>query len=224
MDKTTIHTTIREALHFRHATKMFDPNKKIAEDDFNLILESARLAPSSFGFEPWKFVVVQNKELREQLVPYAWGAKNQLPTASHFIIALARTAKDLRYDSDYVMHMMRDIHHLPEEALLARHSFFRNFQESDFKLLEDERRMFDWACKQTYIAVSNMMNTAAQMEIDSCPIEGFDKEKLEAILTERKVISPEHFGVAVMVAFGYRMKEPRPKTRLPLTEIVEWIE
>ncbi|MBD1372655.1 NAD(P)H-dependent oxidoreductase [Hazenella sp. IB182357] len=224
MHKGEVSARILEALHFRHATKVFDKDKKIAQTDFDFILEAARLAPSSFGFEPWKFVVVQDELLREQLLPYAWGAKNQLPTASHFVIILARTMRDLRFDTDYVMRMMKDIHHLPREALEARHSFYKQFQESDFKLLEDSRYMFDWACKQTYIALSNMMNTAAQMGIDSCPIEGFDKEQVEKILSQRKVMSPNHFGVAVMVAFGYRVKEPRPKTRLPLTEIVEWVE
>ncbi|WP_176519285.1 nitroreductase family protein, partial [Bacillus toyonensis] len=65
---------IMEAFHFRHACKAFDPMQKISEEDFNFILETGRLSPSSFGYEPWKFVIVQNKEVREKLQPYSWGA------------------------------------------------------------------------------------------------------------------------------------------------------
>ncbi|MEC2164969.1 nitroreductase family protein, partial [Bacillus velezensis] len=75
---------IIEAYQFRHATKEFDPEKKISESDFEFILETGRLSPSSLGLEPWKFVVVQNPELREKLREFTWGAQKQLPTASHF--------------------------------------------------------------------------------------------------------------------------------------------
>jgi nitroreductase len=64
---------IIEAFQFRHATKKFDPNKRISDDDFKTILEAGRLSPSSVGYEPWKFVVVQNKELREKLREVSWG-------------------------------------------------------------------------------------------------------------------------------------------------------
>ncbi|MBN4863246.1 NAD(P)H-dependent oxidoreductase, partial [Staphylococcus sp. EG-SA-32] len=82
--------TIIDAFHFRHATKEFDPTKKISDEDFNTILETGRLSPSSLGLEPWHFVVVQNKELREKLKAYSWGAQKQLDTASHFVLIFAR--------------------------------------------------------------------------------------------------------------------------------------
>lgn len=78
---------IMEAFHFRHACKAFDPMQKISEEDFKFILETGRLSPSSFGYEPWKFVVVQNKEVREKLRPYSWGVVGnlqQLATLSLF--------------------------------------------------------------------------------------------------------------------------------------------
>lgn len=67
---------ILSAFEFRHATKVFDSSRKISEDDFQFILETGRLSPSSFGFEPWRFVVVQNPEIREKLRPFAWGPKD----------------------------------------------------------------------------------------------------------------------------------------------------
>ena len=77
------------AFQFRHATKEFDATKKLSDDDINFILQTTNLLPSSFGFEPWHFVLVQNKELRELLKPVAWGAPLKLDTASHFILGLS---------------------------------------------------------------------------------------------------------------------------------------
>ncbi|MDP4089373.1 MAG: NAD(P)H-dependent oxidoreductase [Bacillota bacterium] len=214
---------ILAAFNFRHACKEFDPSRKISDEDFNFILETGRLSPSSFGFEPWKFLVVQSPQLREKIKAASWGAQSKLPEASHFISILARTLKDMRYDSDYILHIMRDTHGIPEDAMLARQNFYENFSKYDFRLLDSERAIFDWACKQTYIALANMMTAAAMIGIDSCPIEGFDREKLEAILEEEGVLDKKSFGLSCMVAFGYRVKEPRPKTRQPINDIVEWI-
>ena len=99
--------TIVDAFHFRHATKEFDPAKKISDEDFNTILETGRLSPSSLGLEPWHFVVVQNKELREKLKAYSWGAQKQLDTASHFVLIFAR--KNVTAHTDYVQHLLRGV-------------------------------------------------------------------------------------------------------------------
>lgn len=86
------------ASQYRHATKIFNATKKISEEDFNYILETGRLSPSSIGLEPWRFIVVQNPELRNKLKAVSPGAQGQLDTASHFLIILART--NVRYDSE----------------------------------------------------------------------------------------------------------------------------
>ncbi|WP_062051572.1 NAD(P)H-dependent oxidoreductase [Bacillus sp. JCM 19034] len=215
---------ILDAFHFRHATKEFDSTKKISDEDFQFILETARLSPSSVGYEPWKFVVVQNKELREKLREITWGAQGQLPTASHFVIILARTIKDTRYDSEYVANLMLNVKQVPEDIFEKMIDRYKSFQENDLHLLESERTMFDWASKQTYIALANMMTAAAQIGIDSCPIEGFDYDKVQALLGEEGLLEDGHLAVSVMVAFGYRAKEPRPKVRKPMEDIVEWVE
>jgi nitroreductase len=213
---------ILDAYHFRHACKVFDPEKKIPEDTFETILETGRLSPSSFGFEPWKFLVVQDPTLREKLLPVTWGAQKMLPTASHYLIILARKRPDLIWSSDYVTHMMRDIHHLPEEMAEARREKYRIFQEEDFRLLESDRALFDWASKQCYITLGNMMTSAAMMGVDSCAVEGFQRDALERIMVEDFGMDAKHFGVAVMAAFGYRIQAPKPKTRQPIEDIVEW--
>jgi len=213
---------IIEAFHFRHACKVFDTQKKISDDDFSTILETGRLSPSSFGFEPWKFLVVQNSELREMLKAVTWGAQGTLPTASHFVVILARKQKSMCYDSDYITHMMYDVHKIPAVQAEQRRSFYKTFQEEDFKLLESKRATFDWSGKQTYIALGNMMTAAAMLGIDSCPIEGFKAAELEKLMAESFGIDTEVFGVAVMVAFGYRVNEQPEKTRQSMEDITQW--
>lgn len=216
---------ILKAYQFRHACKEFDVNKKVSDEDFHFILETGRLSPSSFGFEPWKFVVIQNQDIRNKLLPVAWGAQKQLPTASHFVVILARKKEDMIYDSSYISNFMKNIQQLPEEVVTMKRGFYKAFQETDFQLFESDRAMFDWASKQTYIALGNMMTAAAQIGIDSCPIEGFHQEKVEAILKEEGIVSGDTFGVSVLVAFGYRAEEPkRDKTRQTMDMVVEWIK
>jgi len=214
---------ILDSFQFRHATKEFDPTKKISDEDFQFILETARLSPSSVGYEPWKFLIVQNQELRKKLKEVAWGAQGQLPTASHFVIILARTIKDTRYDSAYVENLMLNEKKIPEDIFAKMKVRYQSFQEFDLHLLDSERSMFDWASKQTYIALANMMTAAAQIGIDSCPIEGFDFDKVQAILEEEGLLEDGHLAVSVMAAFGYRIREPRPKTRKKMEDIVQWI-
>lgn len=215
---------ILEAYNFRHACKEFDKDKKIPEDDFNFLLEIARLSPSSFGFEPWRFLIVQDRDLREKIAPVSWGAVKQLPTASHFVIILAKKDSEMLYNSDYVEYIMKDVHNIPEDKRKLRRERYRKFQEDDFKLLEREGAVFQWSSKQTYIVLGNMMTAAAQIGIDSCPIEGFDREKLEEILEEEGIIDREKYGVSIMVAFGYRKEEPkRAKSRQDMEKIVQWL-
>ncbi|MDQ0859765.1 NAD(P)H-dependent oxidoreductase [Bacillus sp. V2I10] len=212
---------ILKAYQFRHACKAFDTNKKVSDEDFHFILETGRLSPSSFGFEPWKFVVIQDAALREKLKPVSGGAQGQLPTASHFVVILARRKEGLRHDSVHVIKMMKDIHHMPEEVVQGLSGFYKFFVERELE--DNDRLIFEWASKQTYIALGNMMTAAAQIGIDSCPIEGFDKKQVTAILQNEGIINANDFGVACMVAFGYRQEDPkRPKTRQNLNEIVEW--
>lgn len=214
--------TILSAFQFRHACKEFDPNKKIRRDDFNIILESGRLSPSSFGFEPWKFVVIQDMALREKLRAVSWGAQTQLPTASHYV-AIMCYREGMRFDSSHITRMMRDVQHLPEAAAAGKREKFRQFQEENH-LLDTSRTLFDWAGKQAYIALGNMMTTAALLGIDSCAIEGADLAASEAILAEAGLTENGQLGLSVMVAFGYRVHEPKEKTRQSIEDIVVWLE
>ncbi|MEG2294334.1 MAG: NAD(P)H-dependent oxidoreductase [Carnobacterium sp.] len=206
----------------RRAIKSFDPTKKISDEDFEFILEVGRRSPSSVGYEPWRFLVLQNEEIREQIREVSFGAKGQLPTASHFVIILAR--KDARYDSNYIDHLLKNVKKISPDIVAQMKGAYKNFQEVDMKILDDERNLFDWASKQTYLALANMMTMAQQIGIDSCPIEGFNYEAVTKILVENKLLDPEVFGVSVMAAFGYKENDPEFKSvRQPLTDIVQWI-
>jgi nitroreductase len=215
---------IIKAFQYRHATKEFDSGRKISDDDFNFILETARLSPSSMGLEPWKFLIIKNDELKQKLVQVSWGALKQLPSASHFVIIMARTVTDTKYDTDYFAYQMKEIRQFSDELFAEKIQTYKTFQEEDLHLLDNERTMFDWACRQTYIALGNMMTAAAQIGIDSCPIEGFSFEKVQKILADEGLLEAGKLGISVMVAFGYRDKEPRPKTRRQTSEIVQWVE
>lgn len=213
---------ILDAFWFRHATKEFDLEQKISDEDFQFILETGRLSPSSIGLEPWKFVIIQNKALRAKLADVSWGARKQLETASHFIVILAR--RNVRYDSEYMKHMYTQVKGMREEVYQKVPVIYKSFQESDLRLLDNERTLLDWSSKQTYIPLANMMTAAAQMGIDSCPIEGFNLDQAHAILDEEGLLEGGNLEVSVMAAFGYRLAEPkRPKSRLPLEEIVQWV-
>ena len=214
--------TIIKAFNYRHACKEFNAEKKIDDQNFNFILETGRLSPSSFGFEPWKFLVVQNRNLREKLKEHTWGGKRQIPTASHLLVILARKGYFMKYDSQYMKDFMKNVKQMPEDMIQARIGYIKNFQRNDFKLLESERAIFDWACRQTYISLANMMTAASMIGIDSCPMEGFNAEKINAVLEKDLGIDTGRFGIACMVAFGYRKAEPAAKTRQSLEEIVTW--
>ena len=216
--------SILKAYVYRRAIKVFDVERKISDEDFSFILETARQSPSSFGWEPWKFLVVQNRELREKLLEPCWGAKTQLPTSSHFVIMLARQAKEMRPGSDYLTFKSEDVDKLPQDIQDMKLKFYKGFQEKEFDLTDD-RKLFDWASKQLYIPLGNMMSSAAQIGIDSCPIEGFDREKVEEVLKNEGVVDTEKFGAVVMVAFGYRKEEsPFPRSRHPYENVVQWVD
>ena len=207
--------------HQRYATKKFDPTRRISDEDWATLVEVGRLAPSSLGFEPWKMLLLNNEAMKQDLKPIAWGAISMLDGASHFVIYLAR--KGVNYETAYIEKLMQEVRHRSYDPDSAYAHRIKSFQESDAQL-NDERSLFDWASKQTYIQMANMMNAAVLMGIDSCPIEGYDKAKVEAYLEEKGVLDTSEFGVSVMCAFGYRNEDIKPKVRWNTESIYEVID
>ena len=159
--------------------------------------------------------------MREDLKEMAWGAINSLEAASHFVIFLAR--KGVTYDSEYVAKLMKEVKNRDYDPTSRFAARVKSFQEID-ATLNDERTLFDWASKQTYIQMANMMSAATLLGIDSLPIEGFNREKVESYLKEKGVLNTDEFGVSVMASFGYRDQEITPKVRWNKEEIYEVIE
>lgn len=229
MSNTDVQAQLIEAYNFRHATKVFDPERKISESEFDTILETARLSPSSFGMEPWQLLVIQSPEKRELFREFAWGANGatngtagQLGTASHFCIFLAHTGASMTHHSDYLQKHMKEVKQFPDEVIDFINGAVQKFQEHDFHI-EGDRQISDWSARQAYIALGNMMTSAALLGIDSCPIEGFEMDKCSAVLEQHFGIDPKRYRPAVMLAFGYRAEGPMfPKTRRKMEDVVSW--
>lgn len=208
------------AMKARYACKVFDKTKTINKEDFNFILEAGRLSPSSFGFEPWEFLVVTKPERRLELTESAWGGKERAEGASHMLVVLNRK-DDMKAGSKYLEDFMRDVQKLPEDIIKMKDGFFKEFQENDFNITENERTLTDWAQKQTYIAMGNMLTAAAYIGIDSCPIEGFNRLETLEILKEKFNVDTEKLDISYMLAFGYEEKPSHhPKTRRAMEDFV----
>lgn len=212
---------IMDVLNFRHACKEFDPNKKIAQDEFEVILEAGRLSPSSMGIEPWKFIVIENQELKNELGEVCWGGKTQMPTCSHLVAYLGRTAKELRFDSDYTDYLLKDIKHLPTEVADKYKGIMKSIEDIRFT---DDKDLEKYSSEQVHIALANMMNVAAMQGIDSCPIGGIDYNKVEKILVDRGLLDTDKFSIVSFAAFGYRVSNPPEKLRQSMDEVVDWVK
>jgi len=200
-----------EAMAFRHACKHFDTTKTIPTEEFESLLEVIRTSPSSFGMEPWRVLVIRDPKLRQALKSSCWN-QAQITEASELVIFT--TDNDaVRSDSPYVRKMFQR-RGLPNEAVDAYMGVYGAYLSP---IEEDEVLLENWTAKQCYIALANAMTFAATLKIDSCPIEGFDKEEVEAILD-----LPYGHSVAVMGAFGYRVNPQSPQMRLPLNDMVEY--
>ena len=201
-----------EILKFRHACKIFDESKKISAGEFDFILEAGRLSPSSTGLEQWDFLVVQNKELREKIKAVSWN-QAQITSCSHLVVVLAKV-KEIKVGSSYIDKMIARRADKNIEAIAARQKFFLL---SNFK--NDDELTFQWSHEQCMIAATNMMNAAASLGIDSCPIEGFDRHALNEILG----LDESEQRVAIVVPFGYRLNPQPEKYRREISDVVKWI-
>ena len=203
-----------KAMNFRHACKMFDTTKKISNEEMHFILEAGRKSPSSFGMEGWKFLVITNDLLKEKLRPLCWD-QVQITSCSHLVIILA-AIDSVKVESGEVKKRFtrRD---MPQESLDFYMDIYAKHLE---KTLSSNENIYHWTSKQSYIALGNMMTAAAHLGIDSCPIEGFEKEKVEEVLE----LDTHNYQLSVVLPFGYRLNEQPKQLRLPFDEVVEFIK
>ena len=212
-----MHDQILQALNWRYATKAFDAAKKISDQDLRTVLEAARLAPSSFGIEAWKFLVVENAELRGKIRAVAFG-QTGVTDASHLIVVARRT--DAR-------------------ATIAKETVDRTAktQGVDPSALGMLQQMLDgsvagrsdaeldtWIRSQAYIPLGMMLETAALLGLDACPMEGFDPAGVDQILG----LPAQNLKATAMLTLGYRSADDhaaqRPKTRRAFEEAVAFVK
>jgi len=187
-------TNIIEALKWRYATKKFDPAKKVSDADLNEILESGRLAPTSFGLQPLKFIVVSDAKLREELKASAWN-QAQITDSSQLIVLAARTDIDDKFVKKFI-EKIAEVRKISAASLKG----YEDMMVGSMSQKAKDNTLNDWSARQVYIALGVMLETAALKRIDSCPMEGFDKAKFDEILGLKK----ENLASVVLMAVGYR--------------------
>lgn len=207
-----IKKTLLDAYGFRHACKLFDSSKKITQQDFHFILETARLSPTSFGMQGVVLTVVTNEELKKQIKPLCWN-QNQIDSSSHLVIFKTKT-EDLKPYSEWTKERFAE-RGLTQDAQDKYIEVYANFHKA---LKSDD--IYEWGTRQAYILFSSMITSAALIGIDSCPIEGFEKEPLEKLLE----IDTSKEEISLVCAFGYRVNQQPKKLRLPMDHICEFIQ
>lgn len=215
--KTLDPTSLLSALQWRYATKAFDPTKKISDSDWAALEKALVLTPSSYGLQPWKFLVITNPELRESLVPHSWNQR-QVADCSHFVVFAIK--KNLSTsDVDAFLQSACSTRNLPADALAP----YRNMILSDVIHGQRSLRVNEWASKQIYIALGNFLTCAALLGIDTCPMEGFDPAKYDEILG----LPARGLSAVCACPAGYRSETDKyaslPKVRFPLEEVIERI-
>lgn len=204
-----------QQLRWRYAVKKFDKTQKVSDKDFVALEESLILTPSSYGLQPWKFIVVTNAALRDKLKPHSWN-QSQITDASHLVVFAARTDMVEKDIQDFLQSIIT-VRGGSLEAL----STYGNMMISDLVKGPRHQKIKEWAACQTYIALGNLMTSAALMGIDTCPLEGIDPEKYDEILALQE--TPYHTLCACAV--GYRHVEDKyaaqKKVRFAKSKIID---
>ncbi|PSB29435.1 NAD(P)H-dependent oxidoreductase [Stenomitos frigidus] len=206
-----------QQLHWRYATKKFDPTKKIAEDVWQALVESLILTPSSFGLQPWKFFVITNPAIRQQLVEHSWG-QTQVADASHLVVLAFK--KDLNTaDVDRYMQNISHVRQVPVENLQGFAKVINGFLEKPPYPLDID----EWSKRQVYIALGQFMTSAALLGIDTCPMEGFNPPKYDEILG----LAEQGYASVVACPAGYRAEDDKSaaqaKVRYPAQDLVQYV-
>lgn len=191
---------ILEHRTWRYAAKKFDPQKKVAQADIETLIEATRLSASSYGLQPYHVFVIADPQLRERLKAASYG-QDQITDASHLIVFAHASDFGDELVEDFVENLSQT-RNIPLEGLQG----YAAFMKSRLVALPRESKG-DWAARQTYIAFSNMMQAAAELHIDSCPLEGFQAHQYNEILG----LGAKNLNAVVALAVGYR--SPKDETQ-----------
>lgn len=200
------------ALKWRYATKQFDPTKKINDEDWQTLEDTLILTPSSFGLQPWKFIVVTDPATKEKLRAVSWN-QSQVTDCSHHVVFAVPTAID---EAAIDAHIKRtaQVHGRDHESLAPLRKMIAGF------LLNGNFNTEAWATNQAYIALGNLMTSAALLGIDTCPMEGIDPRKYDEILG----LKEQGLKTVVSCATGYRSSNDKyatlPKVRFKNEDVI----
>jgi len=216
--RTMTHTISTNALlaqlNWRYATKAFDPAKKIPEADWVALEQALILTPTSYGFQPYRFVVITDPATKEKLVPVSWNQK-QPAGCSHFVVFAAKQSVN-EADVDHFLARTAEVRGVAVETL----AFFKKMLIGDIIQGPRSQQQFEWATRQVYIALGNFMTAAALVGVDTCPMEGIDPAKYDEILG----LPAQGYSTVVACAAGYRAAGDKyasaPKVRFPAEELV----
>jgi nitroreductase len=202
-------------LQWRYATKKFDPTRKIPDPIWSALEDSLVLAPSSFGLQPWKFFVIQDQNLRQQLLPHSYN-QTQVVEASHLVVFAIKTQLDVAY-ADRYLERMAEVQGVPIDTLAGFGNMLKGFLEKPPLSLDE------WAVRQVYIALGQFMASAAMVGVDTCPMEGFIPAKYDEILG----LPQQGYRSVVLCPAGYRdptdKHASRPKVRFPKSMMVGYL-
>ncbi len=204
------------ALNWRYATKLFDASKVIDPATWSALEQSLILTPSSFGLQPWKFIVIQDKTLRESLVPHTWNQR-QIVDCSHLVVFTVKKQLSETDVDDFIARLI-EVRGGTADALLG----YRKMMLSSREQMASEGELTNWAKLQSYIALGQFMATAALLGLDTCPMEGFVAEKYDELLGLEK----DGLTTAVLCPIGYRSEDDRyaglPKVRFEAKSMVDY--
>ncbi|MEO0573420.1 MAG: NAD(P)H-dependent oxidoreductase [Bacteroidota bacterium] len=181
---------------WRYATKKFDAAKKVSKEDLETLLEATRLSASSYGLQPYHIYIISNQEIKEKLKPASWG-QSQITDASHLLVFSNSTDFDEHLVDDYLDNVAKTRNIAPQGL-----KGYGDFMKSKLLGLPSEIKG-NWTTKQVYLAFGNAMQAAAELQIDTCPMEGFEPETYNEILG----LSEKNQNAAVVLAIGYRSEE-----------------
>jgi len=217
MNPTVSEPQLLQALQWRYATKTFDANRKIPAATWATLQETLALSASSFGLQPYQFIVVNDPATRANLMPHAWNQR-QVVDASHFVVFAARTAMT-DAEIDRFLDRMVEVRGGSREALAG----YRQMMTGSLLGNEASARIPHWAARQAYIALGNLLTCAAVLGVDACPMEGFVPAEFDKLLG----LTAQGYAVVVCCALGYRSAADKyaaaPKVRFPVGELVKTI-
>ena len=210
--------TLLAALQWRYATKAFDASRRISADLWATLEQSLVLTPSSFGLQPWKFLVITNQDVKERLRPHCWG-QSQVTDCSHLVVVCAKQEMDAAYIDKFIG-LTAAVRGAPEEALKGYRDIIAGSVLGDGPI---GAVLPEWTARQAYIALGQFMLSAALLGVDTCPMEGFVPDALNAELG----LPERGLKAAVLCPVGYRSPADKsaaaPKVRWPADGVIEYI-